>query len=230
LVTEISMTSTPAAASEKDQQRPLADVLEEEIVLGYLLPRERLVEEEVALRWGVKRHVARDAILTLERIGLVDRVPNKGAVVRMLGAADVEQIYSVREVLETLAAQQIPLPAVPDLIAQLAQIQEQHSTAVSAGDPRKAFRANIAFHDVLFASCGNPHLADAIRGFEQKVHGIRSITAADPVLLAQAREEHLAMIAALRAGDRDGLVSLCRKHLIPARTAYVAALKRRGLA
>jgi DNA-binding GntR family transcriptional regulator len=217
------------ASTSSSEPRALADILEEEIVLGFLLPRERLVEEEVAVRYGVKRHVAREAILALERIGLVDRVPNKGAVVRMLRAYEVEQIYSVREVLETLAAKQIPLPAASELIQQLTQIQEQHCAAVAANDPRAAFRANIAFHDVLFGSCGNPHLADTIRTFEQKVHGVRSYTAADPPHLARARDEHMAILAALRAGDREGLVMLCRDHLVPARSAYIAALKRRGL-
>jgi DNA-binding GntR family transcriptional regulator len=87
----------------------------------------------------------------------------------------------------------------------------------------------MAFHDALFASCGNPHLAEAIRFFAQKVHGVRSYTAADPVHLARARDEHLAIIAALRTGDRAALVALCRGHLVPANAAYIEALKRRGL-
>jgi DNA-binding GntR family transcriptional regulator len=215
--------------SEATLKRSLADMIEEEIVLGWLQPRERLVEEELAARYRVKRHVVRDALFALERIGLVERVPNKGAVVRMLRAVDVEQIYSVRDALEALAAQQIPLPAAPALIDQLEAIQERHSAAVAAADPRAAFRANMAFHHALFGSCGNPHLAEVIHAFEQKAHGVRSYTAADPVHLARARDEHLAIIAALRCGDRDGLVALCRKHLVPSNAAYIAALKRRGL-
>ena len=208
-------------------QRNLAAVIEEEIVLGWLQPRERLVEEELAARHGVKRHVVREAIFALERIGLIERVPHKGAVVRMLRAADVEQIYAVREALESLAAQLIALPA-PELTARLASIQERHSAAVNDGDPRAAFRANMEFHDALFAGCGNPHLADAIRAFAQKVHGVRSYTAGDPAYLARARDEHLAMIETLRAGDRDRLVALCRLHLGPSRETYIAVLGRRA--
>lgn len=212
-----------------ERARALADVIEEEIVLGWLQPRERLVEEELAARYGVKRHVAREAIFALERMGLVERIPNKGAVVRMLRATDVEQIYSVREALETLAAHQIPLPATAELINDLERIQAGHSAAVSADDPRAAFRANMAFHEALFGACGNPHLAEAIRSLAQKAHGARSYTAADPVHLALARDQHVAIIAALRSGDRPALVKLCREHLVPAGAAYIAALKRRGL-
>lgn len=213
-----------------ERARALADAVEEEIVLGWRQPRERLVEEDLAARYGVKRHVAREAIFALERIGLIERVPNKGAVVRWLQAVDVEQIYSVREVLETLAAQQIPLPAAPEQIAALERIQERHSAAVAGDDPRAVFRANMAFHDALFGGCGNPHLAEAIRALAQKVHVARSYTAADPVHLVRARDQHLAIIQALRAGDRAALVQLCRDHLAPSGAAYIAALKRRGLA
>jgi DNA-binding GntR family transcriptional regulator len=206
--------------------RNLAAVIEEEIVLGWLQPRERLVEEDLAARYGVKRHTVREAILALERIGLLERVPNKGAVVRMLRAVDVEQIYAVREALETLAATLIPLPA-EGLITRLEEIQERHSAAVDGDDARAAFRANMDFHETLFAGCGNPHLAEAVRSFAQKVHGVRSYTAGDPAYLAQSRDEHIAIIAALRAGDRERLVALCKQHLGPSRDIYIAMLARR---
>ncbi len=223
------MVSKPVMEVAPERARALADVIEEEIVLGWLQPRERLVEEELAARYGVKRHVVREAIFSLERMGLVERIPNKGAVVRMLRASDVEQIYSVREALETLAARQLPLPGAPELIAELERIQELHSAAVLANDPRAAFRANMAFHETLFGACGNPHLAEAIRSFAQKAHGARSYTAADPLDLALSRDQHVAIIAALRSGDRLALVELCRQHLVPAGAAYIAALQRRGL-
>src|SRR5690242_12134860 len=69
--------------------RQVAQALEEDIVLGWLQPRERLIEEDLATRFEVKRHVVREAIAELERMGLVERVQNKGAAVRMLSPTDV---------------------------------------------------------------------------------------------------------------------------------------------
>lgn len=210
-----------------DRVRGIAATLEEEIVLGWLMPRERLVEEELAERLGVKRHVVREALAELERVGLVERVPNRGAFVKLLDPAEVRQIYAVREALETLAAEHIPLPASPELVAGLKDIQELHGAAVTAGDGRAAFRANMAFHEMLFGACGNPHLVDLIQSMAQKVHGARSITAASPHHLALARDEHLAMIEALAAGERTRLVTLCRQHLGPSRDAYIASVENR---
>lgn len=218
-----------AAAKQQttDRVRAIAATLEEEIVLGWLLPRERLVEEELAARLEVKRHVIREALSELERLGLVERVPNRGAVVKSLAPHDVRQIYAVREALETLAAAEIPLPVDAGLLAALEAVQARHSAAVASGDARAAFRANMVFHETLFAACGNPHLAELIAAMAHKVHGVRSMTAASPEHLARARDEHVAMIAALAGGDRAGLVDLCRRHLTPSRDVYIAAAESR---
>jgi DNA-binding GntR family transcriptional regulator len=207
--------------------KQVANAIEEEIVLGWLQPRERLIEEDLASRFDVKRHVVREAIAELERMGLVERVQNKGAAVRMLSPSEVRQIYSVREALETLAARQIPLPPSPETIAALTAIQDEHAAAIERGDSRAALRANMAFHSTLFSACGNPHLVEIIQNLAQKVHGARSYTAASPVHLARARDDHWAMIDAIKASDREKLVQLCREHLSPSRDTYIASLEQR---
>ncbi|MBN9472392.1 MAG: GntR family transcriptional regulator [Bosea sp.] len=221
------MAVTALKAQTAERVRGVAATLEEEIVLGWLMPRERLIEEELAERLDVKRHVVREALAELERVGLVERVPNRGAFVKLLDPVEVRQIYLVREALETLAAEQIPLSAPDRLLSQLEKIQGVHSAAVASGDARAAFRANMIFHEALFAACGNPHLVELIQTMAQKVHGARSITAASAEHLALARDEHLGMIEAIKAGDRVRLVALCRKHLGPSRDAYIAAAEAR---
>jgi DNA-binding GntR family transcriptional regulator len=221
------MAVTALKAQTAERVRGVAATLEEEIVLGWLMPRERLIEEELAERLDVKRHVVREALAELERVGLVERVPNRGAFVKLLDPVEVRQIYLVREALETLAAEQIPLSAPDGLLSQLEKIQGVHSAAVASGDARAAFRANMIFHEALFAACGNPHLVELIQAMAQKVHGARSITAASAEHLALARDEHLGMIEAIKAGDRVRLVALCRKHLGPSRDAYIAAAEAR---
>lgn len=221
------MAVTALKAQTAERVRGVAATLEEEIVLGWLMPRERLIEEELAERLDVKRHVVREALAELERVGLVERVPNRGAFVKLLDPVEVRQIYLVREALETLAAEQIPLSAPDGLLSQLEKIQGVHSAAVASGDARAAFRANMIFHEALFAACGNPHLVELIQTMAQKVHGARSITAASAEHLALARDEHLGMIEAIKAGDRARLVALCRKHLGPSRDAYIAAAEAR---
>lgn len=208
-------------ARPSEQRRSLAEALEEEIIFGRLVPRERLVEDVLMARFGVKRHVVREALAGLEKLGLVERAPNRGASVRAFSPREVQQIFEMRELLQGHAAASIPLPADPALVEVLEALHARHGQAVERGDLRTVYHLNNEFHDRLFAACGNPYLADTIKHFAWLAHAIRSYRIADPALLAQARHEHGQMIEALRGGDRAALVRLCVDHIKPSRDAYL---------
>jgi DNA-binding GntR family transcriptional regulator len=196
--------------------------LEEDIALTRLLPRERLLEDELALRFGQGRHVIRQALADLETLGMVVRQRNKGAAVRDLDPQEVEHIYAVRELLERHAAELLPLPAPAELIEDLTSTQSRHRGAMEAGDLREVYRANLQFHRILFGACGNPVLAEAVGQFAWKAHMVRSNTIVAPELLRQACDEHDMMISALQAGDRPKLLRLVTDHIQPAKRAYLA--------
>ena len=217
----------PSAASglaKRAEQSGVADVvriLEEDIIFGRLKPRERLLEDALMERLAAKRHVVRQALAELERLGIVVRERNKGSAVRDFAPRDVEAIYDVRAVLQRHAAEQIPLPAADGLLQTLESIHARHSQAVEAGDLRAVYRLNNDFHDTLFAACGNPYLVQTISEYAWLVHAIRSYRIADPKLLRQARDEHALMIDALRRGERNALVELCVNHILPSKEAYL---------
>jgi DNA-binding GntR family transcriptional regulator len=195
--------------------------LEEEIVLGRLRPRERLLEEDLSREFNTKRHVVRAALAELETMGIVVRQPNRGAAVRDFSAEEVEHIYNVREVLERYAAQIIPLPADPALLARLREIHARHGQAVDKGDPRTVFRANLEFHRVFFGACGNPSLAEQIHQLASRAHAIRFLAINDDALLDRARREYGQMIDYLEAREREKLVELVGEHIKPSKNAYL---------
>ncbi len=219
------MTDATTRKPSTDQIQEIVRALEEQIVLGWLMPRQRLLEEKLSEQFACKKHVVREAIFELERMGLVEHIANKGATVRLLSPEEIRQIYSVREALEMLAAEQIPLPGSPEFVAELTRIQAEHTQAVEAKDYRAAFHANMAFHDCLFSACGNPYLAEMIRNSAHKVHGARFYTSASEPHLRNARDEHWAMIKAIENGRRDDLVNLCRTHLGPSLDTYLNAVR-----
>lgn len=201
----------------------IAAKLEEDIIFGRLYPRERLIEEELMQHFGIKRHVVRDVLATLERMGLVERRKNIGALVRSFTTKEVAELYAVRALLETEAARLIPLPIHEASFGRLVAIQEQHDEAVQASNPPRVFRANQAFHQALFELTGNETLQRAITEYARQTHPIRfsALVAAD--YRERARSEHWRMIDALRAGDRETLVALFAEHILPSRDAYLAA-------
>lgn len=199
----------------------IARQLEEDIVLGRILPRERLPEDALMARFGVKRHVARQALQYLSATGVLDHVPNRGAQVRAFTADQVHDLYALRDLLETAAAALIPLPLPDTAVATLRAAQAPHDLAVAAGDAAAVFRANLAFHRALFALCPNPFLVEAIEAASARAHGIRFAALRDPAAMERARGEHHAMIAAAAEGRRDDLVRLCRDHLPASCKAYL---------
>jgi DNA-binding GntR family transcriptional regulator len=199
----------------------IAASLEEEIALGHLAPRERLLEEELAERFQVKRHVIRQALLELDSMGIVVRQPNRGAAVKDFSVNEVEQLYLVRTLLETCAGKLIPLPAPRPLIEQLQLINERHCAAVGRGDLRRVFRENLRFHNTLFAACGNSTLTEVIEQLQFKTHAIRSYSIGNPQLLATVCAQHQRMIDLLQGIERDEFVELLGKHIQPAKQAYL---------
>jgi DNA-binding GntR family transcriptional regulator len=124
---------------------------------------------------------------------------------------------------EIEAARRIPLPLDALALQPLIDIQERHDAAVSAGEPRAVFRANLDFHQRLFSLAGNEVLTQAIQEYARRTHAIRFSTLVSPDYRERAQGEHWQMIHALRDGHRDTLVSLCRRHLLPSRDAYLQA-------
>lgn len=209
--------------------RRVVEILEEEIVLGLIHPRQRLIEDELLRRFKLKRHAVRQALSELESMGMVERKRHVGAVVRAYSVREVQDLYVVRELLETHCARLISYPVRTESLDALLGIQQEHDEAVSLGNPRRGFRANMAFHKVLFGLSENPVLVEAIQYHAQRAHSIRSYTMTSPAKLQRARREHWGMIEALQKGDTEGLVHLCGEHLKPSRDAYIAALENAGL-
>src|SRR5258706_6277530 len=89
------------------RKRSVSDViarsLEEEIVLGRRHPREHLVEQDLCARFKTHRGDVRLALFELEKKGIIQRIPNRGAIVRDLTPKEVREIYAVREELEVMA-------------------------------------------------------------------------------------------------------------------------------
>ena len=205
----------------------IARSIEEDIVLGRRQPRERLVEQDLSDIFRTHRGDVRLALFELEKKGLVERIPNRGATVRGLTPREVMQIYAVREELEVMAVSIIPFPIASRDIGRLEELHGEHSEAVLSGDLLTVFYSNLRFHQVLFGLCGNACLIETIELLAQKVYGIRFYANASPQSLDRARRDHLDMIRALRASRRDELIELNRRHLRPSPEAYIKAYEQR---
>lgn len=219
--------SQPKRRSSDNLIKHIVSVLEQDIAFGRILPRERLVEDDLIERFNAGRHGVRAALMQLAAMGIVTRHRNKGAIVKDLPPDEVEDLFAIRELLEGRAAELLPFPPSKDLSSRLLAIHEAYGAAVRNGDTSSAYHQNNLFHSTLFQACGNPQLAEAIRQFALKSHTVRSYSIADPNLLANSYREHGEILDAMKAGDRSAFVARVKAHLVPAKVAYIEAYHRR---
>ena len=206
----------------------LARVLGDDIIFGRLAPGTRLIEDHLIARFGVTRHLVRQAFVELERTGIVVREKNKGVAVRSLTADAVRQLYDVRELLQRQAALRIALPAPPAVIAQLEQLHAEYGRHLRARNYRAVHEANDAFHLAMFAACGNDYLVESIKTYMWLSLPVRSKKTADHEHALASERDHQRIIQLLQGTDGWALAQLCVDHLQGAKIAYLAQVGGAG--
>jgi DNA-binding GntR family transcriptional regulator len=220
---QTALPETPSLTREEEQAEVIRR-LEEDIIFGRFAPASRLIEDTLMSRYGASRHFVRQALFQLERQGIVLREKNVGATVRFYSSEEVRQIYEVREMLTRQAALMVPLPAPPELIEQLSELQRQYCAKADAQDLRGIHEANDAFHLALFSACGNPYLVRSLQDYMNLTLPMRAKNLADQQGLALSRRHHDLMIELL--GGRDGwaLAQLCVDHMQASKRDYLGRI------
>ena len=192
----------------------VAASLREMIINGELQAGERLVERDLAERFGISRIPMREAIQRLEREGLLDIFRNRGAVVRMLGASDVQEIYDMRVLLEGDAIYR-SVKRFDD--ETLARAELVHRLLGESSVPRRQGELNREFHALLYSCCGNERLLKAIAELPSQVERYERLQA---MLLADTpsfQVEHEAILQACRERNARGARAMTVAHLESAR-------------
>jgi DNA-binding GntR family transcriptional regulator len=189
-------------------------VLRERIARSELLPGTKLNEYDLAKEFEVPRTRIREAFTALEQRGLIERIPNRGAMVARLDAKQVFNIYDIREVLEALCVRLACQNSDPESWQDLL---DQFSGPVEAAVKNGDFESYAEFYDAFRRRCieaaDNPLLAQALDNIYEKTQWlIRRI-----VILPGRGEigvrEHRAVLEAMRKGNAEEAEELRRKNI-----------------
>ncbi|MYM84015.1 FCD domain-containing protein [Duganella sp. FT50W] len=193
---------------------PLAAALRRLIASGELPDGARLVERDLAERFAVSRIPLREAIQQLAAEGLVEQYQNRGAMVRTLTAADIDEVYDLRMLLEGDAIYR----AVQRMDAEtLARAGLVHRLLDAADTREKQGELNREFHALLYAPCGNQRQLKAIRELRTEVERYERLQS---MLLADTpsfQHEHADILQACVAGDADRARAMTIAHLTSAK-------------
>jgi DNA-binding GntR family transcriptional regulator len=181
----------------------VAQALREALIAGRFRPGERIKEIPLAQQLGVSRGPIRDALRLLAHDGLVEILPNRGAVVPSVHAADVLEVYALRACIGSLALHKLLLDPAPAADARLTRALAAFQRAVERRDERRAADADLAYQSAIVEGAGLPRVA---REFDRLTWQVRQFIATLDTRyddkLALMLEEVEALHAAI--ADRDG--------------------------
>lgn len=201
----------------------VAGVLREAISNGTLAPGSVLRQDELAARFGFSRMPVRDALRQLDAEGLVTVHPTKGAFVARMDAAEIGEIFAIRDLLECEALR-LSCPHLQDAkLSEAAVLTERMDAEPDVG---RWGALNRAFHMALYSGCDNSRLLGMIDAQHGASDRYVRVLLADLAHQQRSQREHGELLAACQRRDADAAVAVLHEHLREGRARLVAAVLR----
>jgi DNA-binding GntR family transcriptional regulator len=210
------------------QPRRLADDvyrrLLDGIVHGAITQGDRLIQERLASDLDVSRTPVREALLRLEREGIVVQAGRKGFRVKQITPEMISGIYQAREAVEGYAARVVAFSAGPAQFDRLVQLLNRHDGVPTV---ESAYDANRLVHRAVVEATDNPYLVDLFddiwgKGIALRIYADLWVTENVHRPLA---DDHRVLLEALRSGDGAGAEAAMVEHIRSALSLQLAALK-----
>lgn len=195
--------------------------LQEAILTGELAPGTPLRLTRLAEQLDMSPMPVREAVRQLERLGLAEHVPHRGARVSELSVGDLHDTYEARLALEGLAVRRAAARFTADDRKRCAGLLGEHVRAYRGGDDRGSRELHTDFHFALYAASGSEWLLRLIRPLWQNSERYRIASLYERASLERRRREHQQILDACGARDPAGAEAGLRDHLV--RTANTVA-------
>jgi DNA-binding GntR family transcriptional regulator len=192
----------------------VADYLSAAIMSGRIVPGQRLVEAELTTNLGVSRGPVREALRRLSAEGLIEIVPNRGAVVRRLSMEEALELFEIRTELEALAVRRAAQnmkdahvrEAFDAAVAPIWSVAPRHSTA-------DYLQENQLFHAAIMVASGNSQLVKLHHQLHLSLILAQISSSLSSHVINASLNEHRLIASAIRARDVEAADQAIREHL-----------------
>jgi len=187
-----------------------------DIIIGTLAQGSKIIESDLAMKYGISRGPLREAIHRLEQIGLVVRIPHAGSRVITLDRKMMEDIYTARESLEGMAARLAVRHMSDDDIRSLAELLDAHEEAIGRTDGKAYFQheGDIDFHYRIALASQNQWILEILNGeLYQLIRMGRHQSGQTPARPTRALSQHRQIAAAIEQRDEELAEILMRRHI-----------------
>jgi DNA-binding GntR family transcriptional regulator len=202
------------------QNKPLrervVEILRDAILSAELKPGQALIETELAAQLGISRAPLREALQQLNAEGLIEMVPYHGASVKSLTLSDIEELYSLRMLLETFAARRIIERNDAAAAATLRDVFERMLAASETGDVRQVSVIDREFHDALISLSEHSLLQSTWSVVSLRVRQVMALRNRRNSDIRQIAYNHLPIIEAIEGQNAAEAVRLLETHIASA--------------
>lgn len=191
----------------------IADVLRRSIVTGVIAPDTRLTEQEFSNQLSVSRGSLREALRILESEGLIVDIPRRGFYVVNLSTKDIEEVYSLRLILELEALKRALGLIKAKQIDELEAIFTEMSEAAQRGDLDQVVDLDVEFHRAIWKIADHKLLLQTLEGFILKISMYLSFQTHLYEDLYAGISDHKLLLAAIRAHNEKEASEILKKHI-----------------
>lgn len=205
---------SPRVAAAPPTVAHIVETLRARIARQDIAPGAKLRETELTEEFGASRARVREALVALEQRHLVERIPNRGALVSRLDPAQALHIYDLREVLEAMCARLATLNGTSEIWQrELDLFRGPMKELVERNDLDPYIERYEALRRKIIDAAGNPVAAEMLDTIYEKTQVLIRRILILPGRAETGRLLHVAMLEAMVAGDADGAERLRREGL-----------------
>jgi DNA-binding GntR family transcriptional regulator len=225
-------SKTVQTEKENTKSEHLTDYLIEAIVKGDLSAGHKISEPELAKALNVSRGPLREALMRVEGLGLIERIPHVGARVIEFSPAKLVELYAVREALEGMAARLAARNITDDEVEVLKTVLDTHQEHITHVDGQSYFRqhGDFDFHYMIIKASRNQHLISLL--CNELYHLLRMYRYQSPrshSRPSEALNEHHAILRAIANRDEELSEMLMRRHISGSRQLIEQQITREAI-
>ncbi len=188
-------------------------ILQNAMASGALQPGTRLIESQIAEQIHVSRGTLREALRILEQKGLVTSIPGRGCYVALLTDRDIQEVYSLRSVLEQEAVRKVALTATDGQIAALQEILNRMLDAADRGELAQVVEEDLNFHKHIWLIADHRRILEILEGLIFQLRNYLTIQSNLYRDLAAGIADHKEIMAAILERDGEKAARVIKVHL-----------------
>lgn len=191
-------------------------ILQNDIINGVYEVGENLVETKLSEELGVSRTPIREAIRQLELEDLVQSVPNKGVFVKGVSSQDIKDIYTIRQMIEGLAAKWAAEKITPEELKDLEETLDLEEFYTGKNNIDQLLQLDSRFHEIIFKACKSRPLIHILSMFHHNVQRARIASLESPGRAMKTFKEHKAIYKAIKERNASEAERLTIEHVTKA--------------